>query len=229
MNGIATAIDALWAIKDMVLSEQAVFTLPELAQCLICDWGHDMKEPFCSSTMGDDRVAVLAERFKKLRGYALGRPKFGRGDAEVDRFARRLMHDLIELAYEAYLQARGPVADRLAALRARYGTSDRPFRIIVTPGITTFEDYGGIGSFLGASADGRGAGQPVASDCSPYRACDVRLQEDVSRKTLLRHQHARAGGGEAGGVSHLSARCRPPRGRRRSPAVTPMGARSGGD
>ena len=48
MNGMACAIDALWAIKEMVFTEAAVFTLPELQLCLICDWGNDMKEPFCS-------------------------------------------------------------------------------------------------------------------------------------------------------------------------------------
>jgi pyruvate-formate lyase len=167
MNGIATAIDALWAIKDMVFSDEAVFTLAELTQCLICDWGHDMKEPFCSSTMGDDRIAVLAERFKKLRGYALGRPKFGQGHAQVDRFARRVLRDLIKLAYDLVREKTGLIARELRELRHRYGTSGHPFEIVITPGIATFEDYAGIGSFLGASADGRRACQPVASDFSP--------------------------------------------------------------
>jgi len=167
MNGISTAIDALWAIKDMVFSDEAVFTLAELTQCLICDWGHDMKEPFCSSTMGDDRIAVLAERFKKLRGYALGRPKFGQGHEPVDRFARRLLRDLIKLAHDVLRDKTGLIARKLQDLRNRFSMPAHPFAFVITPGIATFEDYAGIGSFLGASADGRLACQPVASDFSP--------------------------------------------------------------
>ncbi|HAN93371.1 MAG TPA: hypothetical protein DCQ33_15005 [Nitrospira sp.] len=166
MSGITTAIDSLWAINHMVFGEDAVFTLAELAQCLICDWGYDMKEPFCSSTMGDDRIAVMAERFKKLRLYALQGAKFGRGNAEVDRFARRLVRDLSESTYQVFHSPTGPVAERLAALKQRFGDSDHPFEFIITPGIATFEDYAGVGSFLGASADGRRACQPVPSDFS---------------------------------------------------------------
>ncbi|MHB8069709.1 MAG: pyruvate formate lyase family protein [Desulfobaccales bacterium] len=162
-----TAIDALWAIKDMVFSDDAVFTPAELTQCLICDWGHDMKEPFCSSTMGDDRIAVLAERFKKLRAYALERPKFGQGREQVDRFARRLLRDLIKLAYDVAREKTGLIAARLQDLENRFGTPGQPFAFVITPGIATFEDYAGIGSFLGASADGSLAFQPVASDFSP--------------------------------------------------------------
>jgi pyruvate-formate lyase len=167
MNGITTAIDALWAIQDLVFSDEAVFTLPELTQCLICDWGHNMKEPFCSSTMGDDRTAVLAERFKKLRGYALGRPKFGQGQEQVDNFARRLLRDLMQLAYDVVRDETGLISGKLQGLKNRFSTPVHPFEFVISPGIATFEDYAGIGSFLGSSADGRLAFQPVASDFSP--------------------------------------------------------------
>lgn len=167
MNGISTAIDALWAINDMVFSEEAVFTLQELSQALVCDWGHDLKEPFCSSTMGEDRSAVLAERFRKLRDYATGLPKFGSGHEGVDRFARRLLRDLLRTAYDIFRDSQGPVADAMKLLRAEFGDANQSFEFIISPGIATFEDYGGIGSFLGASADGRRSGQPVASDFSP--------------------------------------------------------------
>lgn len=167
MNGIATAIDSLWAIWHTVFSDEAVFTLPELADCLICDWGHDMKEPFYSSAIGEDRIAVQAERFKNLRFYALGLPKFGQGDEGVDCLARDLVQDLVDMAYDVIRNPGRPLAEKLESLRARYGTEEHPFEFIITPGIATFEDYAGVGSFLGASADGRRNGQTVPSDFSP--------------------------------------------------------------
>jgi pyruvate-formate lyase/deferrochelatase/peroxidase EfeB len=167
MNGITTAIDSLWAIQHMVFSDEAVFTLPDLVNCLICDWGHDMKEPFYSKAIGNDRIAVEAERFKNLRLYALGLPKFGQGHDELDRFARGLVRDLIDMAYDVIRNPKGPIAEKLESLRVRYGTDEHPFEFVITPGIATFEDYAGVGSFLGASADGRRNGQTVASDFSP--------------------------------------------------------------
>ena len=167
MNGIATAIDSLWAIQHLVFGPDAVFTLPELLDCLRNDWGYDMKEPFYSQTIGQDRLAVQAERYKKLRLYALGLPKFGQGCPEIDRFGRQLVADLVALAHDVIRRPDGPLAEKLNALQARFSTAGRPFEFIITPGVATFEDYAGIGSFLGASADGRRNGQPVASDFSP--------------------------------------------------------------
>jgi pyruvate-formate lyase len=168
MNGMACAIDALWAIKQMVFSEEAVFTLPELQLCLICDWGYDMKEPFYSKAAGEDRIAVQAERFKHLRNYAWYKlPKFGQGHTKVDKFGRRVVRDLVEMAYAVIRKPSGPVAEKLASLHARYGTQEHPFEFVITPGIATFEDYAGVGSFLGASAEGRRNGQTIASDFSP--------------------------------------------------------------
>jgi pyruvate-formate lyase len=168
MNGMSCAIDALWAIKQMVFTEEAIFTLPGLLKCLICDWGHDMKEPFYSKAIGEDRIAVQAERFKHLRKYAWYRlPKFGQGHDEVDRFGRRVVRDLVNLAFEVIRQPTEPIAGQLQSLRDRFGTEEHPFEFVITPGVATFEDYAGVGSFLGASAEGRRHAQTVASDCSP--------------------------------------------------------------
>jgi pyruvate-formate lyase/deferrochelatase/peroxidase EfeB len=167
MNGISCAVDSLWAIRSMVFSDEAVFTLPELAKCLICDWGYDMKEPFYSSTSGDDRIAVQAERFRHLRMYAHGLPKFGQGHKDVDRFARDLIRKLVDMAYDLIRNPQSPIAGKLQSLRGSYGAGECPFEFVVTPGIATFEDYAGVGSFLGASADGRRSGDTVASDFSP--------------------------------------------------------------
>ncbi len=167
MNGISCAIDSLWAIRSMVFTDEAVFTLAELARCLICDWGYDMKEPYYSSVSGEDRIAVQAERFRHLRTYALSLPKFGQGHPGVDEFARRLLRDLIDMAYDLARNPNSPVAGQLDGLRQRYGTPECPFEFVITPGIATFEDYAGVGFFLGASADGRRSRQTVASDFSP--------------------------------------------------------------
>lgn len=166
MNGIIPAIDALWAIKDMVYGDEAVFTLPELTRCLICDWGHDMKEPFYSKSIGEDRIATEAKRFQNLRAYALTRAKFGTGHAGINAFGRDIMRDLVHMAYDVIRNPVGPVAENLKRLKKTYGTEEHPFDFVITPGVATFEDYAGIGSFLGASAEGRRAFQTVSSDCS---------------------------------------------------------------
>jgi pyruvate-formate lyase/deferrochelatase/peroxidase EfeB len=170
MNGIACAIDSLFAIRSMVFSDEAVFTLSELHTCLLCDWGYDMKEPFFSATLGEDRIAVQAERYKHLRMYALQLPKFGCGNEDVDRLARKLVRDLVTLAHDVIHKPKRLISNQLAQLQRLYGTEQHPFEFVITPGIATFEDYAGVGSFLGASADGRRCRQAVASDlsASPY-------------------------------------------------------------
>jgi pyruvate-formate lyase/deferrochelatase/peroxidase EfeB len=187
MCGMSTAIDSLWAIKNMVFSDEAVFTLPELTNCLICDWGYDMKEPFYSPALGADRIAVEAERFKKLRLYARSLPKFGQGYPAIDSFGRRVVRDLIQLATDVIRKPQKPVSDRLASLRERFAVPGERFEFVITPGVGTFEDFAGVGSFLGASADGRRSGDAVASDfsASPTPAdLPVPLQGRDARRAL---------------------------------------------
>lgn len=167
MNGMSCAIDSLWAIQHMVFGDEAVLTLKELANALICDWGHDMKEPFYSATLGEDRIAVHAERFKQLRLYALSLPKFGKGDESIDMFGRKVVQDLADMAYDIFQNPTDPIKSQIEVVQQQFGTQKRPFHWIITPGIATFEDYAGVGSYLGASADGRRNGQTVASDFSP--------------------------------------------------------------
>jgi pyruvate-formate lyase/deferrochelatase/peroxidase EfeB len=184
MNGIVTAIDSLYAIKSMVFSDEAVFTLPEIHNCLINDWGHDMKEPFYSTSIGADRIVVEAERFKHLRMYALGLPKFGQGKKEVDSLGHKLITDIIEMAHDVIRNPSQPIMEKMNHLRKKYGTEEFPFDFIITPGIATFEDYAGVGSFLGASANGRRNGQSVPSDCSPSSwPCDLPVPE-IGRPAL---------------------------------------------
>jgi pyruvate-formate lyase/deferrochelatase/peroxidase EfeB len=167
MNGMACAIDALWAIRHLVFGDEAVLTLEELVRGLICDWGHDMKEPFYPASLGEDRIAVQAERFKHLRMYALSLPKFGSGHGDIDAFGTKVVGDLVELSFDLFYKPEGPILAGIERLKAKYSTPSIPFHWIITPGIATFEDYAGVGSFLGASADGRRNGQTVASDFSP--------------------------------------------------------------
>jgi len=121
----------------------------------------------CHGTSGNDRIAVQAERFRHLRIYAHELPKFGHGHKNVDRFARDLIRKLVDMAYDLIRNPQSPIAGKLQSLRDHYGSGERPFEFVVTPGIATFEDYAGVGSFLGASADGRRSGDTVASDFSP--------------------------------------------------------------
>jgi pyruvate-formate lyase/deferrochelatase/peroxidase EfeB len=166
MNGITCAIDSLWAIKDMVFSKNAVFTLTELLDCLINDWGYDMKEPFYSESIGQERIIVSAERYKALRLYALRLPKFGQGNNGVDTFGKNIVQDLVQKSIKLLREPDPQIKEILDKVRAKWSTPQNSFEFILTPGIATFEDNAGIGSFLGASADGRRNFQTVSSDFS---------------------------------------------------------------
>jgi pyruvate-formate lyase/deferrochelatase/peroxidase EfeB len=167
MNGMPCAIDSLWAIRDMVFSNSAVFSLPELLDGLICDWGFDMKEPFYSKSIGEDRILVSAERYKELRLYALSLPKFGQGIDEIDTFGKQVVLDLVNMSVDILRNPVPQIKNLMNAIRTKYSTPKNQFEFLITPGVATFEDYAGIGSFLGASADGRRNCHTVSSDFSP--------------------------------------------------------------
>jgi pyruvate-formate lyase len=167
MNGMTCAIDSLWSINDMVFSKNAVFTLPEFLDCLINDWGYDMKEPFYSESLGPDRIAVSAERYKALRMYALNLPKFGQGNKEIDDFGKKVVQDLVEMSTELLRKPIPQIKESMDRVRDKWSNSINTFEFLMTPAIATFEDNAGVGSFLGASADGRRNMQTVSSDFSP--------------------------------------------------------------
>ncbi len=170
--GTPCAIDSLWAIHRMVFDPTtAVTTLPELRDCLLCDWGHDMIEPLQNSEAGKLRADLKRQRYNQLRQFALALPKFGSGHEEVDAFggevSRRLgktIMDIMEKPAEAISPA---FADRIEALKQRYDQPDRPFAFKLTAGYGTFEDYLGMGLGAGASADGRRKGATLSSNMSP--------------------------------------------------------------
>ncbi len=154
MTGISTVSDSLYVIKKYVFEEQR-FTLEELVSCLRSNWG-----------LNPDVIGLKLpdERIREIHQQCLGGAKFGTGDSEVDGLAYRL----IETFTEAVQTVKNhPIhQDGWDSLRNSYGTDDKPFEILFTPGVGTFEQYVFGGSFAGASADGRMAGDAIASDLS---------------------------------------------------------------
>ena len=169
--GCANTIDALYAIQKLVYDPQtAVTTLPELLSALYTDWGHSVVEPFVSDFAGKVTHEEVARRHQELREAALALPKWGTGHPEVDALGDRVMTLIGETAHKVLFAQSGPVHDIVAGIQARYSDPDRPWRIHLQVGIGTFEGYVGDGLDSGASADGRRAGQPYASDLSPTPA-----------------------------------------------------------
>ncbi len=167
-TGLANTIDSLWAIRHMVFdANTAVTSLPELVEALICDWGEAMNEPFASTLAGPARTAARADRFRRLRAVAMGLPKYGRGNADVDRFGDAVLSRVARTAVEVYTDPAAPTARKMVSLAERYGTREHPFGLQIQPGVGTFESYLEFGAMCGASADGRLNGQPMASDLSP--------------------------------------------------------------
>ncbi|KAI0408532.1 pyruvate formate lyase-domain-containing protein [Xylaria palmicola] len=167
--GVANTVDSLYAIKKLVFDPAtARVTLPELVRCLICDWGFNMIEPYQDKSLGPANAAANAVRYQELREVALALPKWasGDGDAEVTALGDWLVENTVRLCVDAIRKPRA-LRPALERIYARYGPG---FEFVVTPGIGTFEGYVGDGLPCGASADGRRAGMPIASDLSPTPA-----------------------------------------------------------
>lgn len=179
---IAAAINSLFAIKKMVFDEKsAVTNLAELTRALCCDWGHKMDEPFVSAMAGDSRANAEAERYRRLRDTALAQPRYGRAQGlgldensndtlattdNIDVFGDLFLSRLAEASRDTFLLPIPRVKEQLETLAEKYGTEQMPFGIQIQPGVGTFENHVAMGSWNGASADGRRLGQTVASDLS---------------------------------------------------------------
>lgn len=83
-----------------------------------------------------------------------GVPKFGNDNDYVDSICVRLMADFAEI---------------ISRLRVRFSNEN----ILLAPGVATFEYFVKWGHDIGASADGRTAQSPVASNYSPSHGMDV--------------------------------------------------------
>ncbi|WP_051227503.1 Dyp-type peroxidase [Oceanospirillum beijerinckii] len=166
MCGITDTINALYAIKKMVFDQEtAVTTLPELLQALWNNWGEDMQEPFHNVMAGNGRTEEAALRYKQLRQAALALPKFGEGNSEdVKALAQQVVQGCVDIIHDGINKPVKSVKKAYKQLQKQYDLPERKFEFVVTPGVGTFEDNLGLGSGMGASPDGRLAGDPIADD-----------------------------------------------------------------
>ena len=169
MCGITNAINALYSIKKLVYDPKtALTTLPELLHCLMCNWGMNMIEPLHNKLAGEERARLKAQRYAYLRQQALALPKFGEGrEPEVVALAKRVTATCVDLIHRRIDQPIPSIGKGYEALKQKYDLPGKPFRFTVTPGVGTFEDNTGLGATMGASADGRALGEPIADDFSP--------------------------------------------------------------
>ncbi|WP_211215266.1 Dyp-type peroxidase [Actinoalloteichus spitiensis] len=167
-TALPNTINSLWAVKKLVFDETtAVTSLPELVEALMCDWGESMVEPFVSTLAGEGRIAARAERFRDLRAAALALPRYGRGNEEIDAFGDEFLQRVSATVMSTLTDPAQPTARTLVELARRYGSPEHPFGIQLQPGVGTFENYLEFGAMCGASAEGRRAGEPLATDLSP--------------------------------------------------------------
>jgi Dyp-type peroxidase family len=165
--GLSSTINSLYAIKKMVFDEEtAVTSLPELLQCLMCDWGNKMVEPFVSVLIGPVRTAGQAERWKRLRKFALSLPRYGRGHAEIDELGNKVVARIADLTVKVFREPAASTAQKMLNYANLYGTKKQPFGFQIQPGAGTFENFIEFGKGSGASADGRRLGESIASDLS---------------------------------------------------------------
>ncbi len=164
---LSATINSLWAINQMVFDpKKAVTSLPELLDCLSCDWGYDMDEPFVSKISGEARITAQADRYKRLRQVALSLPRYGRGHEEIDKFGDEIIGRIADIAVSTFTEPLKSTGEYLNGLAEKYGTDKLPFGIQIQPGVGTFENHVEMGAWNGASADGRRKGTTIASDMS---------------------------------------------------------------
>lgn len=182
---LSSTINSLYNIRHMVFDEKtAVTSLPELVECLMCDWGGNMVEPFSSSLIGNSRVEARVERFQRLRETALSFEKYGEGAARpaylntydpdnlmtysVDQLGNYLTQKITELTVKVFRDPFKETAEKMIHFAQKYGTEELPFGgFQIQPGAGTFENFVAFGGGSGASADGRRRGEAIASDLSP--------------------------------------------------------------
>ncbi|MGK0183574.1 MAG: pyruvate-formate lyase [Halioglobus sp.] len=169
MCGMANTIDSLHSINKMVFDKDScITTLPELLQTLRCNWGQNMIEPWNSSIAGDMRAEDKSLRYKSLRDFSLSLNKFGQGnDPEIVALAERVVQGCVDIIHDSLDNAIPPIKDAYEKIKEKYKLPNRDFAFTVTPGVGTFEDNVGLGEGMGASADGRTMGTPIAEDFAP--------------------------------------------------------------
>ena len=122
-----------------------------------------------------DALAANFEGHEALRKRLLSAPKYGNDDERADAVGRETI--------AAFVEAVGRHAE---AHRAR---------VLFPCGVGTFSWYIGIGEGLGASPDGRLAGEPVSSNFSPALGRDVDgLPSAILSYARMGHERLPAGG-----------------------------------
>lgn len=167
MCGIVNTINSLYSVKKLVYDEKSArCSLPQLLLALQCNWGNDMIQPFYTTIEGSMRRDEDAIFYKELRQHALQLPKFGIGATpELVEMAELVVGRCVDIIHECFNNPLPVVKEGYERIKQQYGTAERPFAFTVTPGVGTFEDNVGLGMGIGASADGRLNGQPIADDC----------------------------------------------------------------
>lgn len=161
--GISTAADSLYAIKTLVFDQKRI-GIDELVTALASNWGANLVTQNGQSLPAIG-VTLPIERIQEIRELCDGTPKFGFGHAGVDELAWRLIGDFCDCVQEAWTS--DLQHSKYEEMRTRYDSDDHSFDMLLVPGVGTFEQYLQAGLLLGASADGRRAGEAIASDLSP--------------------------------------------------------------
>ncbi len=169
-EGVAHAIDSLIAIKTVIFSPtvgQDHFRLRSLGE-----GGRIPPVP----TMADlcDALESDFEGYGVLRQKLLAAPKYGNDD-EIADFVGRAVMDAFTSAVEKHAK------DYSATVR-------------FPAGVATFSWYVGIGEGLGASPDGRAAGEPVSSNFSPALGRDMHgIPGAILSYSKMPHDHLSVG------------------------------------
>ncbi|KAK7086420.1 hypothetical protein SK128_014047 [Halocaridina rubra] len=171
--GFSTCVDSLYAIKKMCYDQAtATVSLHQLLECMKCDWGFQMQEPFVDDIAGPVRTKEKKDFFAILRKQAFDLEKFGtEAGAENEELQGIVawLSDLIIASFNSVVYNEddtAPLPSLIKDLRQRYSVPGAPFDFLFTPGSGTFEGYVGWGLACGASPDGRREGMPIASDFS---------------------------------------------------------------
>jgi formate C-acetyltransferase len=133
LSGLATTVDALTALDDLVFTARQT-SLDALRAALRADFGG-----------APDHTA---EGEALLRQACLAAPKFGRDDDRADRHAVRLLN---------------VVQDEIERARRR----GAPDEVLIWPCLETDMNHIPAGRTLGATPDGRHAGEAVSENTSP--------------------------------------------------------------
>lgn len=179
----ANTVDSLYGIQELCFGEKSMFSFEQMVKTLHADWGFSLQEPHHDPADGQLSCSISSENMKLAREFVLNLPKLGQRTKEkyslksfhssyrpqtIKGIAEWLSNECVAAFKEVTTSDKYPLKDMLKNLNDRYGTTSDPSKFInFMLGSGSFEGYVGWGLGIGASADGRRRGQPIASDMSP--------------------------------------------------------------